>query len=814
MAAILARGGLPAVLVDYASYVLQLCKWDDASVFRNADAPAFWRGMHLAQVLKGLPPVQALLDAAFALALEDREVSTPAQASLHLAVAEDAFALFRCEAAAAAVLWDGLLALPPELADRQPGGVLPALETAARHGADALMLQRVLGSWRGGSGALSTPARLSHVIEHQLPWSESRAQGAAAAAAAAGAAASAVARGQSVPVLAAPSPTPGVASPAPLRPVRSHPLGTPPQVHVNSPGSTAPTTAVNGVHSPLVSSLSLQVPALALQRQQSPPRFVSRATAATHLTSSWVLPLREQAPLHRRSSGASVPAEPGPGDMEVAPVLSKEQLSLNVGLPAPKSVQLTPGSLQHQGSSTRVSAEWSAAGLLPPAPVAPAPMLPPLAVELSASDLRAAAYEVLLIGASAGGKGIRATSAVAAQRGGMPATQLCVSDHVLATVRTRLGLTLRIHRRLMALLRLDATPTYGAMGSVSHRAQLILEARIATAGTIDLNADDVRAFVSRQIKLLLNALAACGADEASLERLEQTANALLAARCDTAGVPAAAHTSGQPGDLVPLSLEAAAEESFRGALADVGLVVQSPGEAFGAEAVGVASCGGTVTSFTRSLGWPAVLAARLYCHLLAACYESSEADAEGFAKEATDADAVLAALKCTWSVLPMDADAEELCRLIVAFERYAEAEGTGATLLAGPVRRALDATLAHVVNAHGEEAISSCGPRARTDPGSWAETSRSHVFAAIVSLLGGKLRDYRGHYAIDVAEMKLAVGIWAQVRAALRAASSRVPLSFACLCSISAMPWYPSHTSFSYALHGHQIPNLQPFQYG
>ena len=49
-------------------------------------------------------------------------MTTPAVAALRLAVAEDAFAMFLCETAGAAVLQDGLLAAPLALVNLRPGG--------------------------------------------------------------------------------------------------------------------------------------------------------------------------------------------------------------------------------------------------------------------------------------------------------------------------------------------------------------------------------------------------------------------------------------------------------------------------------------------------------------------------------------------------------------------------------------------------------------------------------------------------------------------------------------------------------------------
>ena len=44
------------------------------------------------------------------------------------------------------------------------------------------------------------------------------------------------------------------------------------------------------------------------------------------------------------------------------------------------------------------------------------------------------------------------------------------------------------------------------------------------------------------------------------------------------------------------------------------------------------------------------------------------------------------------------------------------------------------------------------------------------MLAAVVSYLGGKLRDYRGHYGASLDEMELAVAVWSQCIVALQPA--------------------------------------------
>jgi len=465
LSALLQRGGLPAETLDYASYLCALCEWDDAGLFRNLDAPAFWRGMHLSQVLGGLAPLQLLLESALSLALDDRAVATPADAALRLAVAQDAFALFRCETAAAAVLWDGLLALPPEVAARHPGGALEALQTASRHAADALMLQRALGSWRGGTGPLSGLQQLDDVLQHQLPWSEARAQRVAAAAAAAGAAASAVAMGH----------------------------GPPPAISVSSPREPSGELAQRGSNPPPAVSSS---PASVSPQVASPP-----APMRPHASAS--------APASQSNSSSSSSAAAGPPmpPPQARPVVSTKEIAISTALPAPPHLALTPSALQRRGSWGNARAEWQRDGLLPPAPVAPAPMHAPLAFEMSDAQLRLAAYEGLLLAASAGPGG--GTGATAGASG--------ADESTLATVRTRLGLSLRAHRRLLPLLRADDRAAARRLatdfpGGAAHRARLLLAARPSGGGggSAACSAEDVRSFGERQLALLCNALAGRG----------------------------------------------------------------------------------------------------------------------------------------------------------------------------------------------------------------------------------------------------------------------------------------------------------------
>mmetsp|Transcript_6214 Transcript_6214/g.20754 ORF Transcript_6214/g.20754 Transcript_6214/m.20754 type:complete len:351 (-) Transcript_6214:740-1792(-) len=163
------RRSLPAAELAYAPYIVGLCEWDDCNLFRRPDAPACWRGMPLPAVLEGLRPLQALAEQALELALDASEVTTPAVAALRLAVAEDAFAMFLCETAGAAVLQDGLLAAPLALVNLRPGGLLEALRASNRHAEDALMLQEALGSWRGGSGRLDAVLLASSSHAYQAP---------------------------------------------------------------------------------------------------------------------------------------------------------------------------------------------------------------------------------------------------------------------------------------------------------------------------------------------------------------------------------------------------------------------------------------------------------------------------------------------------------------------------------------------------------------------------------------------------------------------------------------------------------------------
>ena len=46
------------------------------------------------------------------------------------------------------------------------------------------------------------------------------------------------------------------------------------------------------------------------------------------------------------------------------------------------------------------------------------------------------------------------------------------------------------------------------------------------------------------------------------------------------------------------------------------------------------------------------------------------------------------------------------------------------------------------------------------------------MLAAVVSYLGGKLRDYRGHYGASLDEMELAVAVWSQCIVALQPADA------------------------------------------
>jgi hypothetical protein len=794
LASLVGRGALPGPMLDYASYVTSLCAWEDASVFRNEDAPSFWRCMHLSQLLSGLPSLQRVLDSALCLALETRDVDSAAQASLHLAVAEDALGLFQCEVAAAAGLWDGLLALTPKLAD----GAIAALQAAGRHAADALMLQRSLGSWMGGSGALASPARLPGLIEKQMPWSGHRAQAAAAAAAAAGAAAAAVATVRApAPPAALPSPPvsfPAAASPSP------------------APRRSAPASEAGAVTPPSPSAFPCAVRPLV-----SSPSLTANLSPAAGAPNGEDTGGEASAGVCAQGEGAASPPFGSRSAVAVAvPALRTEELEIPCSLPPPRPLCLSPST--REGSSA--CAEWNAAGILPPAPVSPSPLLPPLPVEMSTAQLRLAAYEALLLSSShsrerpakeqAGSRGGVGSRGAAGGGGrgvrtvGRAVEDLAAGEEELATVRTRLGITLRTHRRLRTLLNLDATnpPVAGhTCGSIAHRASLLLQARPSGGAP----PADILSFGERQALLIANAVVAAGASTADARRLCQHATAFIEARCANgehtpadAGNPfaqpsrdpspaptnhaAAPDTTNPFLDPVFIALSEArpagpagggqgereAERALQQALADLGV--------FPPSGVKVGSSDGEA-----ALVWPPGLAARLYCCLLGACFESAESGSDGFVTIASDAPAVRAALRCTWAcALPLDASAEALCALIVAFDRYAEAGGAGLVL----VRRALDEAIpggraaleAAGGMAGGGHAVCSSpavpapchGVASAPSAAAWAEESRPTVLAGVVSFLGGKLRDYRGHFAIDVSEMREAVGVWAEVRGAGR----------------------------------------------
>jgi hypothetical protein len=835
LASLIGRRALPGSMLGYGSYVIALCAWDDASVFQNGDAPAFWRCMHLSQLLAGLPALQGVLEAALCLALETRDVDSAAQASLHLAVAEDALGLFQCEVAAAAGLWDGLLALPPEVADK--GGAIVALQAAGRHAEDVLMLQRALGSWMGGSGALASPTRLPGLIETQLPWSGHRAQAAAAAAAAAGAAAAAVAR--------APAPSPTVSALSPPVSTPSPPVSSPSAAAASPPAplrAAAGSALVSAPPQPASAPAACAIRPLALSPSlpaapHVPPRGPSGgSTGLRGEVRAGAQAERVGSPYAERSeTGASAACMVAAA---AVPALCKEQLEFAAPLPPPKPLNLAP--LQRHGSSSgAVSAEWSAAGLLPPAPVSPPPMLPPLHLEMSASQLRVAAYEALLLGAagreqqrrSVGQGSVTGPGGGGAARGGRGSGRAAcggsrsvtsraavppvdvAGEEELAAVRTRLGITLRTHRRLLALLNLDpALPHPDAhgpsAGCPAHRARLLLCARPSATGGAAPAPADVRAFCERQALLLANAVAAAGAPAADARRLRRQVTALVEARCaaqrgeqalpdaaspcsdsaaashapaDTTNpfldpvfvaVSEARHAAADAAAEAEASVqsEQEAERLLRQTLAELG-VLTLPGGGAGALAADAA------------VAWPPALAARLYCCLLGACFESSDAGTEGFVAVTSDAPAVRAALCYAWGpALPLDAAGAALCGLIVAFERYAAAEGDGAGLLAGPVRQALDEAIPRgraaleaaggvgggAVGAEQAAHSSPAMPAVADGPGRalavWGEESLPQVLAGVVAFLGGKLRDYRGHYAIDVSEMKIALGVWAEVR--------------------------------------------------
>ena len=173
-------GGAPEdnVLADYvrgcALHIRALSRWDGCTSVGAAAGAAMaeWRTKPLREVVARLPQLQQLSGNALLLAASgssaDGSVKGVMQMLRH-AVVEDALSLFRIEAAATAVLHDGLLELTPALAGARPNGALESLASFGLHARKALALQTALEA-EAATAATDSADGISALLSRRRLW--------------------------------------------------------------------------------------------------------------------------------------------------------------------------------------------------------------------------------------------------------------------------------------------------------------------------------------------------------------------------------------------------------------------------------------------------------------------------------------------------------------------------------------------------------------------------------------------------------------------------------------------------------------------
>ena len=134
------RHPLAEFVAACAGYVRALGNWYGAAALRSPTEPARWSSMRPRELGTALPPLQQVTRRALGVARMGCAASEGGFRALRLWVIEDALALFRSEAVAAAALHAGVLALEPAAAEEALG----LLETFTAHARLALELSASL----------------------------------------------------------------------------------------------------------------------------------------------------------------------------------------------------------------------------------------------------------------------------------------------------------------------------------------------------------------------------------------------------------------------------------------------------------------------------------------------------------------------------------------------------------------------------------------------------------------------------------------------------------------------------------------------